>query len=130
MPLLIRHGYPVKDFQDPFITDTADRVANIQAFIKYNIAENKRYSESLYNETRKPVTLKVGDRCLLFSLMRKADQTTKLTHFFTGPYDVLEQTSPVNFRISYNRPGESQGTIINVARLKKWNDRKEVEDQA
>src|SRR4029077_11659055 len=83
-------AYPVKDSQDPFITDTADRVANIQAFIKYNIAENKRYSESLYNETRKPVTLKVGDRYLLFSPMRKADQTTKLTHFFTGPYDVLK----------------------------------------
>ncbi|OQV20430.1 hypothetical protein BV898_05476 [Hypsibius exemplaris] len=59
-------AYPVREQLDPFIMDTADRIANIQAFIKYNIAENKRYSEALVNETRRPVTLKVGDKCLLF----------------------------------------------------------------
>ncbi|OWA55341.1 hypothetical protein BV898_19725 [Hypsibius exemplaris] len=122
-------AYPVREQLDPFIMDTADRFANIQAFIKYNIAEKKRYSEALANETRRPVTLKVGDKCLLFSPMRKADQTAKLTHFFTGPYEVLEQTSPVNFRISYNRPGETKGTIINVARLKQWHDRQVLEQE-
>ena len=70
VPCLFHFGssYPVKDQQDPFITDTANRIQNIQAFIKYNIGENKRYSEALYNETRRPVQLREGDKCLLFSI--------------------------------------------------------------
>ena len=61
--------------------------------------------------------------------MRKADRSKKLTHFFHGPYHVMEQTSPVDFQISYNRPGHTGGTIVNVARLKKWHSRAMLEDQ-
>ena len=128
-PFQFDSEYPVKEQQDPFVTDTANRLENIRAFITFNIKESKRYTETLYNESRKPVTLQVGDQCLLFSPMRKADRSKKLTHFFHGPYHVMEQSSPVNFRISYNRPGHTGGTIVNVARLKKWHSRAMLEDQ-
>ncbi|GAU89442.1 hypothetical protein RvY_01991 [Ramazzottius varieornatus] len=49
-----------------------------------------------------------------------ADTTWHITIPSDGPYDILQQTGPNNFRISYNRPGSNTGTVVNIARLKRY----------
>lgn len=83
---------------EPFLGETFKRLEDIRAYVQFSIEETKRYHEAYFNPKRKETKLKVGDKVLLFNPgARNKGDSTKLTHFWEGPYELLEQTAPNNF---------------------------------
>ncbi|GAU96875.1 hypothetical protein RvY_08249 [Ramazzottius varieornatus] len=81
-----------------------------------NVTKHHTDQLALFKETQ----LKVGDQVLLFSPARSRGVGSKLHHYWSGPCDILQQTGPNNFRVSYNRPGSNTSTVVNTARLKRY----------
>ena len=111
------------DALNPFVQDIAEHIQEIYTLATSSIQEHKNYSANYYNQGRKDLKLEKGDKVLLFSPIRKIGKSKKLTHFFHGPYEVLDQTSPVNYKISYCRGSSKEPTVVNVSRLKRFHER-------
>lgn len=72
--------------------------------------------EKQYNKKTKPVTFKVGDQVLLHNPVFKKGLTPKLGYPWKGPYQIVDQTSPVNFKLQ--KPGTDKFSIVHANRLK------------
>ena len=59
------------------------------------IAMKERYD----TKSKEPV-YKVGDKVLLHDSTKKTGVSKKLSYQWLGPFEIIEQTSPVNFRLA------------------------------
>ena len=83
---------------------------------------NKKAAETYTknaNKNKKDSKLKVSDLVMLFTPHVKPGHNKKLSRFFTGPFRILRQTSPVNFEIQ--QIGKRKKTIVHANRLKSYN---------
>lgn len=91
------------------------------------IATSQENSRSKINQTRRDVTYAVGDKVRIFVPFRKKGLAEKLLHRQCGPYEILEQTSPVNYRVRLIAPTKSnkipKSDIVPVSRMKPHYDR-------
>lgn len=75
-----------------------------------------------YDASHRQVRFRRGDEVLLWTPVRVSGLCEKFLHRFVGPYIVLEETSPVNYRIAPNSAltdRRCRGTeIVHVSRLK------------
>ncbi|GAU99817.1 hypothetical protein RvY_10759 [Ramazzottius varieornatus] len=111
--------FPI-DYAEPFLADTHQHLEDIRAYAQFNLEESRRYNFAYNNPKRKGTPFKVNDQVLLFRPARSRGVGSKFHHYWGGPYDILQQTGPNNFRISYNRPGSNTGTVVSIARLKRY----------
>lgn len=75
---------------------------NVQALVESNLERAKRKQAHNYNKHRRHVTYQEKDRVWMKAHpMSKASKnyTAKLAPRWIGPYRVVEQTGPVNYRI-------------------------------
>lgn len=94
--------------------------------MRHNLVEVQRIAASYYDSNRTSVKLKIGDTVLLLSPARKNDTSKKLSHFNHGQYEILEQTGPNNFSVTYSRPGNNTRVVVNAANLKGFHHKKDV----
>lgn len=75
-----------------------------------------------YDATHRAVQFRPGDEVLLWTPTRSPGLCEKFLRRFTGPYTVLEETSPVNYRVAPNcapLDRRYRGTeVVHVSRLK------------
>lgn len=75
-----------------------------------------------YDASHRTVRFCPGDEVLLWTPSRRPGLCEKFLHRFTGPYMVLEETSPVNYRVTPSQAPldrRYRGTeIVHVSRLK------------
>ena len=119
-------AFPI-DHSEPFLAETEQHLRDVRSYAQFNLEESRRYNLAYNNPKRKVSPFKVGEQVLLFSPSLKKGSTAKLHHYWSGPYDIIQQTGPNNYRISYNRPGNHDGTVVNVARMKHYVKRTEVD---
>lgn len=96
-----------------------------RARINTDIAQDVR--KHRYDSTHRVVTFSPGDEVLLWTPVRVPGLCEKFASRFIGPYTVIEQTSPVNYRVSPLRISSDhrcRGTeIVHVSRLKPYTRR-------
>ncbi|XP_077531301.1 uncharacterized protein LOC144143418 [Haemaphysalis longicornis] len=87
-----------------------------------NTAASQRDRKDRYDASHRTVLFRPGDEVLLWTPTRKPGLCEKFLHPFTGPYTILEETSPVNYHVtpcSAPRDRRYHGTeIVHVSRLK------------
>lgn len=80
-----------------------------------------------YDVRHRFMRFRPGDEVLLWTPVRVPGLCEKFLHRFRGPYQILEETSPVNYRITPVTPTTDhrrRGTeIVHVSRLKPFNRR-------
>ena len=79
-------------------------------------SEKQIYNKSIYDEHRKEMKLKIGQKVLVFTPTRKRGLSPKLMHRWTGPYIVKCIKSPVTVHVE-NRH-EKRSEVIHVSRIK------------
>lgn len=80
-----------------------------------------------YDSTHRSVCFRPGDEVLLWTPFRTPGLCEKFLHRFIGPYVILEETSPVNYRVApVNPPTDRRQRsveIVHVSRLKPFRRR-------
>src|SRR6266571_7700535 len=66
---------------------------------KKRIERSVIQSKSRYDKMRKDVKYEVGDLVWIYYPRRTVGKPEKLTHFYKGPYKILEKCSPVTYRV-------------------------------
>lgn len=92
------------------------RVARLQAEASQHDRKDR------YDASHRTVRFYPGDEVLLWTPSRRPGLCETFLHRFTGPYTVLEETSPVNYRVTPSQARldrRYRGTeIVHVSRLK------------
>ena len=102
----------------------ADVVSRLEAAISLvrdnvQLAQQKR--KQYFDLKTKHRTFDVGERIWLFTPQKRKRKSTKLLYFWHGPFRIVEQTSPVNYRITSS--DERRRTfVVHVNRLKTYVD--------
>lgn len=118
-------SFPSKS-SNPCTEHLASDIKEIYASVRHNLVEQQKVAASYYDLNRTPVILEVEDTVLLASPATKNDTCKKWTRFYHGPYKILEQTGPDNFRSTYTRPEHNTPVVVSAADLKKFHHRKEM----
>lgn len=94
-----------------------EKLERTHSFVRENLEtamnRQKRYHDMKLSWER----FKPGDRVFVYFPQKKIGCSPKLTSFWRGPYEVLEQWSDVLYAVSCGRKGEKQ--IIHCDRLRK-----------
>lgn len=100
------------------------RVAYCRQLARENTEASQHLRKSHYDEPHRSVSFQPGDQVLLWTPVRQPGVSEKLLSRFIGPYTVLQQTSPVNYRVAPNNAvtdRRCRGTeIVHVSRLKPY----------
>lgn len=114
---------PADNIPDEFVS----RRAHSRHLARLRTAATQEERKTNYDATHRVVSFKPGDEVLLSTPLRAPGLCEKFLPRFIGPYTILEQTSPVNYRVtptSSNTDRRCRGTeIVHVSRLKPFNRR-------
>lgn len=114
---------PAGPFSDVFVS----RLNHCRHLARLHTEAAQQERKTQYDSTHQSVHFRPGEEVLLWTPVRSPGLCEKFLHRYFGPYIVLEQTSPVNYRVS---PAASptdrrrRGTeIVHVSRMKRYNQR-------
>lgn len=95
------------------------------------LEQSQEASKIRYDEGHKEVHYNVGDKILLYHPRGYIGQTSKFIHKFQGPMEIMEQTSPVNYKIKRLncRRGQARTETVHVSRIKPYFERIVEEEQ-
>jgi hypothetical protein len=82
----------------------------------------KQYAEAI-NKDRRESPFKVGDQVLLRKFTKKRGFSSKLFHYYYGPYTIIEQKSPVNFIIEMRTKTRTYRETVHCDKLKFYYER-------
>lgn len=107
----------------PFICDQfLYRVAQCRRRARINTEASQEDRKNRYDATHRDVFYRPGDAVLLWTPARTPGLCEKLESRYIGPYTVIDQTSPVNYRVTPVHASTDQrcrGTeVVHVSRLK------------
>ncbi|XP_077553148.1 uncharacterized protein LOC144167878 [Haemaphysalis longicornis] len=106
----------------PLHEEFISRLNYCRQLASLNTAASQRDRKDRYDASHRTVLFRPGDEALLWTPTRKPELCEKFLHGFTGPYTILEETSPVNYRVTpCSAPVDRRyrGTeIVHVSRLK------------
>lgn len=114
---------PSSPFSEQFIS----RIDHCRRLARLHTEACQQDRKLRYDATHRDVQFRPGDQVLLWTPVRKPGLCEKFLHRFIGPYTVLEETSPVNYRVTpCTAPTDRRyrGTeIVHVSRLKPFTAR-------
>lgn len=103
------------------------RLAHCRQLAQRRTESQQQIRKTRYDATHRSVQFRQGDEVLLWTPLRIPGLCEKFLHRFVGPYVILEQTSPVNYRVTPVTPSRDRryrGTeIVHVSRLKPFTRR-------
>jgi hypothetical protein len=132
-------GFELIDNAQEYVKQVHEWITKAQDIAKIRINSAHDVRAPTFNATRREEHFNVGDLVLLQTPPKLHDTdhqpvsaqnlhlTTKLLHTWHGPWKVLEQLSPVNYRIQNLRGRKKQDTV-HVRRLKPYNTRGHLDD--
>ena len=84
---------------DDYIEELKCKLKTVFKSARENLLQNKERNKVTYDKKTKERPFKVGDLVYLTNDASRPNRSKKLSSSYTGPYEILEQTSPVNFSI-------------------------------
>lgn len=107
-----------------------DHMHNLISQLEVHRAISRRHAESnqaamkkRYDERTQDVSLQVGDTVWLYIPVTQPGLSRKLMKFWSGPYLLVEQTGPVNFRVRNLVNNKLLSAPVHVNRMKFAYDR-------
>ena len=103
-----------------------DLVSKLQVFrdvSKRQLEENQVKIKERYDENSTNVDYQVGDLVWIYTPVSQKGLSKKLMKFWAGPYLVIQQTGPVNFRVKNLQNNKLVSSPIHVNRMKFVYDR-------
>ena len=100
---------------DDYIEELKYKLKTVFKSARENLLQNKERSKVTYDKKTKERPFKVGDLVYLTNDASRPNRSKKLSSSYTGPYEILEQTSPVNFSIKISN---KRSVIVHCNRLK------------
>lgn len=116
MDLVLKSRTPKYNMEDNYVAELMARLNIAFTEAKQNLRNSAEKRAIQYNKKSEEVQLKVGDLVYLYDPSTKIGESKKLTKPWKGPFRIMEQKSPVNFKIKeLNKKAEH---IVHVNRLK------------
>lgn len=111
----------------PFHEQFATRIAHCRHMARLRTDSSQQERKDRYDASHRSVQFCAGDEVLLWTPIRTSGLCEKFLHRYLGPYVVVEQVSPVNYRVSpvdIPRDRRCRGTeIVHVCRLRRFHRR-------
>ena len=70
-----------------------------QNLARENVQRTQQKMKDYYDRNSKQPVFEVGERVCVYTPKTKKGQSNKLLHNWFGPYRIVEQSSPVHFRL-------------------------------
>lgn len=110
-------------FSDVFIS----RLNHCRRLARLHTEAMQQERKRLYDSTHRSVHFHPGEEVLLWTPVRSPGLCEKFLHRYIGPYIVVEQTSPVNYRVSpVAAPTDRRRRsteVVHVSRMKRYTKR-------
>ena len=91
-----------------------------------NIVEAQRRMKERYDKTAHPLNFEPGDLVWVYFPQIMVGGSRKFFHNYSGPYVLLEKTSPVDFRVAHAHNGKRLKNVVHVNRMKPFHHRSVV----
>lgn len=116
-------------FDAPSHEQYVSRLTHCRQLARSRTEAQQQERKTRYDAKHRPVRFRPGDEVLLWTPVRVPGLCEKFLHRFLGPYTILEETSPVNYRVTpveMSSDRRRRGTeIVHVSRLKPFKRRTE-----
>jgi len=91
-----------------------ERLRATNRLAREHIKDEKVKAKLQYDKKAREITFQVGDKVLIFDETLRRGRSKKLKSLWTGPYQIIEKYSEVNYTVKKDR----KTTRIHVNRLK------------
>ena len=102
--------------------DYAVRITKNLTEAREEVRENLRRvhlkQKSEYDNRRRDASYRVGDLVLIYKPFRKVGKSEKLLHRWLGPYEVIRQTSDLNYEVKLQNDKKRKSDIVHVVNMK------------
>jgi len=112
------HGNASGIAVDDFVQTKVDRMRAAYRSVRDNLQKAAERQKQYYDLRVKPASHAPGDLVWLWNARRKQGRTPKWQRCYTGPYKVVEQIGPVNYRIQ--RSARSKSFVVHVDKLQPY----------
>lgn len=123
-PLALAHSTALGEVAVPAVQEFLDNIhVAVQAVHDHLEAQRERNAHYA-NRHRMDGSFKVGEQVLLAVPEDQKDKKKKLDPRFEGPYTILAQTSPVNYKLHLSS-ADRRHPVVHVSRLRLYRDGQE-----
>jgi transposase InsO family protein/predicted aspartyl protease len=132
MPIELKYGVISEDTMDrvTYRQTLVEGLKNVYEKVNYLHELQRQQMESRVNSTRKDHKFRESDLVWLYTPHCKTGKSPKLSHFWHGPFRIIEMTSPMNARLQ-TTSGKKLNQIVHVSRLKLYEESsKSPDDEA
>ncbi|XP_072014174.1 uncharacterized protein [Amphiura filiformis] len=120
--LMAKSEYPEKTVRE-HIHHLVSQLEVFRAISKQHLELNQASMKDRYDEHASDVQFQVGDTIWLYIPATQPGLSKKLMKFWSGPYLLVEQTGPVNFRVRNLTNNKLMSAPVHVNRMKFAYDR-------
>ena len=107
-------------YRSQWAQNLKERMQNAHELVIENVSEAMKRQKKLYDAKLAQFQIKEGDQVLVFFPRVPEGGTAKLSSFWRGPFKVLKQVGPVNFKIDCGRQHTPQ--VVHLDRIKPCRD--------
>jgi ribosomal protein L21E len=111
---------PQFPLQQPDTQEHLAKLRKAREIAKLNLEEAQRRMKEKYDKKKNVQKFEVGQLVWLYIPQVQAGQSRELYKGYSGPYILIEQTSPVNFRLAKAHNNQVLKNAVHVNRLKKY----------
>ncbi|UYV66855.1 hypothetical protein LAZ67_4003110 [Cordylochernes scorpioides] len=116
MPELSKH----KDY-DEYVSNLLEIIEDTKVISTSRTIARQNKSKQLYDRAHREFKYAINDLVLIWTPIRKVGRADKLQRRYVGPYQILRQTSPVNYEVIEIAEGKrKKKQIVHVTRMKKY----------
>ena len=105
------------------VRDVLVRVQRARETAFSNIVESQRRMKERYDQNANPINFEPGDLVWIYFPQVMVGGSRKFFHNYSGPYTLLEKTSPVDFRVAHAHNGKRVKNVVHVNRMKPFHHR-------
>jgi len=112
------HGDISRIAVDDFVEDKLVQMRAAYRSVRENLRKSAERQKHYYDLRVKPAAYRPDDMVWLWNARRKQGRTPKWERRYTGPYTVIEQLGPVNYRIT--KSTKAKAIVVHVDKLQKY----------
>ena len=114
---------PIHESMKEEVKETILKLQKVREIAKKNLDERRQKMKEIYDKTSNPVSFKPGQLVWIYFPEIKVGGSKKFFHNYSGPYILLEETRPTNFRVAHAHNNQPLKNEVHVNRMKIYHHR-------